>query len=136
MRFPPTVNLVCSGSAFCGRTSQTNLPHVTVLCFRTCACLMKNIVSAPFVRSPTPCANLPNSFSPDAFQIGLNFRSEFSWWYVSALTVMGWMTDIAIGMEFEGSWQYGAVVLLMMDYACWRELAAVLLGYWCGNCVG
>jgi hypothetical protein len=26
MRFPPYVNLVRSGSAFCGRTSQTNMP--------------------------------------------------------------------------------------------------------------
>jgi hypothetical protein len=27
-------------------------------------------------------------------------------------------------------------VLMMMEYACWRERAEVLVGYWCGNCVG
>jgi hypothetical protein len=46
------------------------------------------------------------------------------------------MTDIAIGMEYEGAWQYGTVVLTMMEYACWRERRAVLVGYRCGNCVG
>jgi hypothetical protein len=65
---------------------------------------MKNIVSVPFIRSPTPCAYLPNSFAPDVLQIGFYCGSEFIWLYVSALPVMGWMTDIAIGMEYEGAW--------------------------------
>jgi hypothetical protein len=79
---------------------------------------MKNIVSVNFIQYPTPCANLPNSFAPDVFQIGLNCGSEFSWRYVSALPVMGWMTDIDIGMEYEGAWPYGAIVLTMTEYAC------------------
>jgi hypothetical protein len=46
------------------------------------------------------------------------------------------MPDIAIGMEYEGTWQYGAAVLTMMEHACWREREAVLVGYRCGHCVG
>jgi hypothetical protein len=86
---------------------------VTVLCFGTGARSMKNKLTVPFIRWPTPCANLPNSFAPDVFQIGLY-----------------------CGPEFRGAWQHGAVVLLMMEYACWREHAAVLVGYRCGNFLG
>jgi hypothetical protein len=63
---------------------------------------MKNIVSVPFMLSPTTCAYLPSSFAPDLFQICLNCGSEFSWRYMRAFPVMGWMHDIAIGMEYEG----------------------------------
>jgi hypothetical protein len=65
-------------SAFCGRLSQTKRPYVTVLCFGTCECFMKKIVSVPFILVPTPCANLPNSFAPDLFHISLNSGSLLS----------------------------------------------------------
>jgi hypothetical protein len=133
MRFPPTVNLVHSGSAFWARTSQTNLPQATVLCFRTCECLMKKMVSVPLIRSPTPCANLPSSFALDRFHTGLNCWSELSWRYVRALSVMGWIRERPIGIEYDGAWQYGSVVLTMMEYACRRERVIFLVGYRCGN---
>jgi hypothetical protein len=44
----------------------------------TCDFLMKKIVSVHFIRSPTPCANLPNSFAPDLFHTGLNCGFELA----------------------------------------------------------
>jgi hypothetical protein len=41
--------------------------------------------------------------------------------------VMGWITDITIGIENNGAWQYGAMVLTIIEYARWRERAADLM---------
>jgi hypothetical protein len=75
---------------------------------------MKKMVSVPFMLSPTPGANLPNSFAPDLFYNGLNCGSELSWRYVRVLPVMGWIADITIGIEYGGVYQYDAVVLTML----------------------
>jgi hypothetical protein len=39
------------------------------------------------------------------------------------------ITDMAIGIEYDGAWQYGAVVLTMIEYDFWRERAAVMVWY-------
>jgi hypothetical protein len=64
---------------------------------------MKNIVSVPFIQSTTPCANLPNLLAPDLFHTGLNYGSELRWQYERALPAMGWITDMAMGIEYEGA---------------------------------
>ena len=56
MRLPPTVNRVRRGSAFCGRQFTQILPYVTSFLRSEGTWLwgIKNIVSVPFSRPPTP----------------------------------------------------------------------------------
>ena len=70
MIFLPTVNLVRLGFSFCGVLSTTLQAYIIYFLHSLEILLqsMKKLMSFPLTLFPTPCANLPISFSNNCFQ--------------------------------------------------------------------